>query len=148
MSPSLFLYLYVYLSLTFLPWLSLCIFLTHIPSSPLPPNSQPWIPTKAFPHPLSCLSYRQKWSAENYYSYQVVDRMLWFSLEHAINKLRINRFVLFTVWSVWYLGVLCLLLYLLFTYLCTHDVFLTFFTFLLVLPSLFFVSFGHFFSFC
>ena len=32
---------------------------------------QPWTPTKAFPHPLSCLSYQQGWSSENYISYQV-----------------------------------------------------------------------------
>lgn len=32
---------------------------------------QPWTPTKAFPHPLSCLSYQRLWTAENYLSYQV-----------------------------------------------------------------------------
>lgn len=37
----------------------------------LNPSLQPWTPTKAFPHPLSCLSYQQGWSAENYISYQV-----------------------------------------------------------------------------
>ena len=53
-------------------------------------RTQPWIPTKAFPHPLSCLSYRVKWTAEIYYSYQAVDRMLWISLERSINKLRVH----------------------------------------------------------
>ena len=37
---------------------------------------QPWTPTKAFPHPLSCLSYQQGWSAENYLSYQVLAQFL------------------------------------------------------------------------
>jgi sterol 3beta-glucosyltransferase len=32
---------------------------------------QPWSPTKAFPHPLSCLSYSRGWCTENYLSYQV-----------------------------------------------------------------------------
>jgi sterol 3beta-glucosyltransferase len=40
---------------------------------------QPWVPTKAFPHPLACMSYSEdsKWSTENYLSYQVCsDAML------------------------------------------------------------------------
>jgi hypothetical protein len=49
---------------------------------------QPWIPTKAFPHPLSMLSYRQPWSTENYLSYQIVDSLLWISMERAINHFR------------------------------------------------------------
>eukprot|EP01034_Spumella_vulgaris_P023338 gene23338-29550_t len=49
---------------------------------------QPWIPTKAFPHPLSCLSYQQGWCSENYISYQVIDRMLWLSFESNINAFR------------------------------------------------------------
>lgn len=49
---------------------------------------QPWCPTKAFPHPLSCLRYDKGWCAENYLSYQLVDRMLWLSMEGAINGLR------------------------------------------------------------
>jgi sterol 3beta-glucosyltransferase len=32
---------------------------------------QPWTATKAFPHPLSCLSYHRPWCAENSLSYQV-----------------------------------------------------------------------------
>lgn len=32
---------------------------------------QPWSPTKAFPHPLSSLSYSSNWSAQNYNSYKV-----------------------------------------------------------------------------
>jgi hypothetical protein len=47
---------------------------------------QPWIPTKAFPHPLSGLNYQQTWCAENFLSYQMVDRMLWLSFESSINR--------------------------------------------------------------
>jgi hypothetical protein len=32
---------------------------------------QPWVPTKSFPHPLSCLSFRNSWCKENHLSYQV-----------------------------------------------------------------------------
>ena len=54
---------------------------------------QPWIPTKAFPHPLSCLSYHQSkhWSFENKLSYHVVDAMVWMSLQSAINNFRTKR---------------------------------------------------------
>jgi hypothetical protein len=44
-------------------------------SSTLTSSTQPWVPTKAFPHPLACLSYssqENKWSTENYLSYQVL----------------------------------------------------------------------------
>eukprot|EP00981_Chlorochromonas_danica_P009655 scaffold2798_cov160-Ochromonas_danica.AAC.24 len=51
---------------------------------------QPWTPTKAFPHPLSCLSYSQGWCSENYLSYQVVDRLLWLSIERETNEFRKN----------------------------------------------------------
>jgi hypothetical protein len=51
---------------------------------------QPWTPTKAFPHPLSCLSYQRGWCAENYLSYQLVDRALWMSLERDINAFRVE----------------------------------------------------------
>ena len=49
---------------------------------------QPWVPTKAFPHPLSCLSYNQPWCLENSISYQMVERMLWLSFESSINSFR------------------------------------------------------------
>lgn len=32
---------------------------------------QPWVPTKAFPHPLSRMPYNKSWNAENYVSYEV-----------------------------------------------------------------------------
>eukprot|EP01040_Poterioochromonas_malhamensis_P011123 gene11123-12120_t len=49
---------------------------------------QPWTPTKAFPQPLSCLSYQRGWCTENFLSYQMVDRALWISLERDINRFR------------------------------------------------------------
>eukprot|EP00595_Chromulina_sp_UTEXLB2642_P003086 CAMPEP_0196763528 /NCGR_PEP_ID=MMETSP1095-20130614/4257_1 /TAXON_ID=96789 ORGANISM="Chromulina nebulosa, Strain UTEXLB2642" /NCGR_SAMPLE_ID=MMETSP1095 /ASSEMBLY_ACC=CAM_ASM_000446 /LENGTH=1269 /DNA_ID=CAMNT_0042116921 /DNA_START=178 /DNA_END=3987 /DNA_ORIENTATION=- len=49
---------------------------------------QPWLPTKAFPHPLSCMSYKHQWSTENYLSYQMVDQMLWLSMKGSINICR------------------------------------------------------------
>ncbi|CAE7488862.1 UGT80A2, partial [Symbiodinium microadriaticum] len=54
---------------------------------------QPWVPTKAFPHPLACMSYSEesKWSTENYLSYQLVERMLWMSLEPFVNIFRQKR---------------------------------------------------------
>lgn len=51
---------------------------------------QPWTPTKAFPHPLSSLSYSKKWCIENYLSYQAVDRGLWIALEKEINTFRVQ----------------------------------------------------------
>lgn len=35
---------------------------------------QPWVPTKAYPHPLACMSYETGWHMENYLSYQVIDK--------------------------------------------------------------------------
>lgn len=52
---------------------------------------QPWIPTKAFPHPLSCLSYRNHWSADNRLSYQLVDAMVWMTLQVPINLFRAKK---------------------------------------------------------
>ena len=54
---------------------------------------QPWVPTKAFPHPLACMSYDQanQWSPENYLSYQLVERMMWMSLEPFINSFRTTK---------------------------------------------------------
>eukprot|EP00602_Paraphysomonas_sp_CaronLab_P008597 CAMPEP_0185034326 /NCGR_PEP_ID=MMETSP1103-20130426/24086_1 /TAXON_ID=36769 /ORGANISM="Paraphysomonas bandaiensis, Strain Caron Lab Isolate" /LENGTH=1441 /DNA_ID=CAMNT_0027570941 /DNA_START=187 /DNA_END=4512 /DNA_ORIENTATION=+ len=55
---------------------------------------QPWVPTKAFPHPLACMNYGgsgSKWSTENFLSYQVVERMLWLSLEPFVNTFRKKR---------------------------------------------------------
>ena len=33
---------------------------------------QPWLPTKAFPHPLSCLSYRNPWCSDNKVSFYIL----------------------------------------------------------------------------
>jgi hypothetical protein len=54
---------------------------------------QPWVRTKAFPHPLACMSYDKdnQWSTENYLSYQVVERMMWMSLEPCINTFRTTK---------------------------------------------------------
>lgn len=52
---------------------------------------QPWLPTKAFPHPLSCLSYRHRWSADNRLSYQLVDAMIWMTLQVPINLFRAKK---------------------------------------------------------
>lgn len=54
---------------------------------------QPWVPTKAFPHPLACMSYgkENQWSTENYLSYQLVERMMWMSLEPFINNFRTTK---------------------------------------------------------
>ena len=54
---------------------------------------QPWVPTKAFPHPLACMAYSDdaQWSTENYLSYQLVERMLWMSLEPFVNTFRQKR---------------------------------------------------------
>lgn len=52
---------------------------------------QPWVPTKAFPHPLSCLPYRDRWTSENFLSYQLVDRLSWIGLESTINEFRTKK---------------------------------------------------------
>ena len=50
---------------------------------------QPWVPTKAFPHPLSMLPYSgSKWSTANYLSYSLVEKLFWLSLEKEINTFR------------------------------------------------------------
>jgi hypothetical protein len=51
---------------------------------------QPWFPTKAFPHPLACRSYDQSssWSDQNYYSYDIVESLLWLSIESSVNSFR------------------------------------------------------------
>ena len=53
---------------------------------------QPWVPTKAMPHPLSCLPYSSKsqWSTENLLSYSLFDRLAWLGLESTINSFRVN----------------------------------------------------------
>ena len=49
---------------------------------------QPWVPTKAFPHPLSCLPYNHGWSTENFLSYTLWSRLGWLGLEATINQFR------------------------------------------------------------
>jgi UDP:flavonoid glycosyltransferase YjiC (YdhE family) len=51
---------------------------------------QPWVATKAFPHPLACLSYKTDWSISNYLSYELVDRLMWLSIEPSVNSLRLQ----------------------------------------------------------
>jgi hypothetical protein len=52
---------------------------------------QPWVPTKAFPHPLSGMRYtRTEWSSANYLSYQTVDGLLWQSFLPYINSFRVH----------------------------------------------------------
>lgn len=49
---------------------------------------QPWSPTKCFPHPLSNLKLKSKWSMKNYMSYKMVDEFMWIGLGSMINKFR------------------------------------------------------------
>eukprot|EP01033_Poteriospumella_lacustris_P010913 gene10913-7762_t len=51
---------------------------------------QPWVPTKAFPHPLSRLPYSRRWHTENRVSYELVDRALWLSFERDLNAFRVS----------------------------------------------------------
>lgn len=51
---------------------------------------QPWIATKAFPHPMARMSYSNDWSAENHLSYQLINMMFWLSFEKDINAFRTN----------------------------------------------------------
>ncbi|POM77634.1 Sterol 3-beta-glucosyltransferase, partial [Phytophthora palmivora] len=49
---------------------------------------QPWVPTMAFPHPLSNLAYTGKWQNRNYLSYKLVDMIMWQGTEGIINEFR------------------------------------------------------------
>ncbi|GMF42527.1 unnamed protein product [Phytophthora fragariaefolia] len=49
---------------------------------------QPWVPTMAFPHPLSNLAYTGKWQKKNYLSYKLVDMIMWQGTEGIINEFR------------------------------------------------------------
>ncbi|KAF1320895.1 Sterol 3-beta, partial [Globisporangium splendens] len=49
---------------------------------------QPWVPTVAFPHPLSNLPYNNKPSKTNYMSYKLVDLLMWQGTETMVNELR------------------------------------------------------------
>ncbi|OWZ16746.1 LOW QUALITY PROTEIN: hypothetical protein PHMEG_0009411 [Phytophthora megakarya] len=49
---------------------------------------QPWVPTMAFPHPLSNLAYTGKPQTRNYLSYKLVDMIMWQGTEGVINEFR------------------------------------------------------------
>uniref|UniRef100_K3W8H8 Uncharacterized protein n=1 Tax=Globisporangium ultimum (strain ATCC 200006 / CBS 805.95 / DAOM BR144) TaxID=431595 RepID=K3W8H8_GLOUD len=49
---------------------------------------QPWVPTVAFPHPLSNLPYKNKPSKRNYMSYKVVDLLMWEGTAGMVNNFR------------------------------------------------------------
>ncbi|OQR99867.1 sterol 3-beta-glucosyltransferase [Thraustotheca clavata] len=49
---------------------------------------QPWVPTQAFPHPLSNLAYTGKIEKRNYYSYKLVDLLMWQGVEMMTNRFR------------------------------------------------------------
>jgi UDP:flavonoid glycosyltransferase YjiC (YdhE family) len=49
---------------------------------------QPWSPTRAFPHPLACMSYEDPPSDKNWLSYVIMDRLTWTPIADAINHWR------------------------------------------------------------
>ncbi|OQS00900.1 sterol 3-beta-glucosyltransferase [Achlya hypogyna] len=49
---------------------------------------QPWVPTEAFPHPLSNLAYKGKKEKKNYHSYKLVDLLMWKGTEAMVNTFR------------------------------------------------------------
>ncbi|GMF13913.1 unnamed protein product [Phytophthora lilii] len=49
---------------------------------------QPWVPTTAFPHPLSNLAYTGKLQKRNYLSYKLVDLIMWYGTAALINEFR------------------------------------------------------------
>jgi len=49
---------------------------------------QPWVPTQAFPHPLSNLPYIGKYEKRNYISYKLVDLLMWQGTEGMVNRFR------------------------------------------------------------
>ncbi|GMF13905.1 unnamed protein product [Phytophthora lilii] len=49
---------------------------------------QPWVPTVAFPHPLSNLAYTGKPQKRNYLSYKLVDMIMWHGTASIINDFR------------------------------------------------------------
>ncbi|KAE8908575.1 Sterol 3-beta-glucosyltransferase [Phytophthora fragariae] len=49
---------------------------------------QPWVPTMAFPHPLSNLAYTGNPLKRNYLSYKLVDLIMWHGTEGMINEFR------------------------------------------------------------
>ncbi|RLN74941.1 hypothetical protein BBJ28_00021392 [Nothophytophthora sp. Chile5] len=49
---------------------------------------QPWVPTMAFPHPLSNMPYTDELKKSNYLSYKMVDLLMWQGTEGIINSFR------------------------------------------------------------
>ncbi|GMF42526.1 unnamed protein product [Phytophthora fragariaefolia] len=49
---------------------------------------QPWVPTTAFPHPLSNMPYTGKPKKVNYMSYKMVDLLMWQGTEGMVNAFR------------------------------------------------------------
>jgi UDP:flavonoid glycosyltransferase YjiC (YdhE family) len=49
---------------------------------------QPWVPTVAFPHPMSNLPYQDKPQKRNYLSYKLVDLFLWEGTARLVNSFR------------------------------------------------------------
>ncbi|RMX68642.1 hypothetical protein KXD40_008189 [Peronospora effusa] len=52
---------------------------------------QPWVPTTAFPHPLSNMPYTGKPKKINYLSYKMVDLLMWQATEGMINAFRRDK---------------------------------------------------------
>ncbi|CAI5738027.1 unnamed protein product [Peronospora destructor] len=52
---------------------------------------QPWVPTTAFPHPLSNMPYTGKPKKINYLSYKMVDLLMWQGTEGIINAFRRDK---------------------------------------------------------
>ncbi|KAL7688632.1 putative UDP-glucuronosyl/UDP-glucosyltransferase, Glycosyltransferase family 28 [Plasmopara halstedii] len=49
---------------------------------------QPWVPTTAFPHPLSNMPYTGKAKKVNYMSYKMIDLLMWQGTEKIVNAFR------------------------------------------------------------
>ncbi|KAK1942060.1 Sterol 3-beta-glucosyltransferase UGT80A2 [Phytophthora citrophthora] len=49
---------------------------------------QPWVPTVAFPHPMSNLPYQDKPQRRNYLSYKIVNLLMWEGTERIVNTFR------------------------------------------------------------
>ncbi len=75
--------LFVFLSI----YLFICLF-QGIPLHIMFP--QPWSPTHEFPHPLSNLSLDTTWSYKNYFSYLMVDELMYLGLGTIFNQFRKN----------------------------------------------------------
>ncbi|EGZ07162.1 hypothetical protein PHYSODRAFT_362385 [Phytophthora sojae] len=52
---------------------------------------QPWVPTTAFPHPLSNMPYTGKPKKVNYMSYKMVDLLMWQGTEGMVNAFRRDK---------------------------------------------------------